>query len=82
MVLNLLPIPGASVPCERAFSRAGLIVDDLRSQLNPVKVNFLLFLQNNADLWTLTIDIELINNFELWQFDLAYWFSLLITEIF
>ena len=65
MALNLLPIPGTSVPCERAFSRAGLIVDDLRSQLNPAKVNILVFLQNNADLLTLIIDTEQINNFEL-----------------
>ena len=50
MALNLLPIPGTSVPCERAFSCAGLIADDLRSQLNSTKVNFLVFLQNNADL--------------------------------
>ena len=48
MVLNLLPISGTSVPCERAFSLAGLITDDLHSQLNPAKVNFLVFLQNNA----------------------------------
>ena len=64
MALNLQPIPGTSVPCESEFPSAGLIMDDLCSQLNPAKVNILVFLQNNADLWTLTIDIELINNFE------------------
>ena len=50
MAINLLPTPGTSVPCERAFSRAGLIVGDLRSKLNPAKVNLLVFLQNNTDL--------------------------------
>ena len=50
MALNLQPIPGTSVPYERAFSRAGLIADDLLSHLNPAKINFLVFLQNNADL--------------------------------
>ena len=50
MALNLLPILDTSVPCERAFSRTGLIVNDLHSQLNPAKVNFLVFLQNNPDL--------------------------------
>ena len=47
MALNLLSIPVTSVPCERAFSRSGLVVDDLCSH---VKKNFLVFLQNNADL--------------------------------
>lgn len=46
-VLKRLCIPATSVPCERIFSAAGLIVNDRRSLLKPEKVSKLVFLHHN-----------------------------------
>uniref|UniRef100_A0A3B3T3J7 BED-type domain-containing protein n=1 Tax=Paramormyrops kingsleyae TaxID=1676925 RepID=A0A3B3T3J7_9TELE len=41
---RILAIPATSAPSERAFSAAGLVVDKLRTQIGPKKVNDLIFL--------------------------------------
>ena len=46
----LLFIPATSVPCERMFSRAGFLLDDLRTRLKPEDVNQMIFLNCNKDL--------------------------------
>ena len=46
----LLSIPATFVPCERIFSRAGFLVDDLRSSLKSENVNQMIFLNCNKDL--------------------------------
>lgn len=40
--------PSTSVPCERLWSEAGLIVNDLRSSLDPDSVSMLTFIEHNA----------------------------------
>lgn len=39
---------GTSVPCERVFSKAGLLISDRRSRLSSNKVEMLLFLNQNT----------------------------------
>lgn len=38
---------GTSVPCERVFSKAGLLISDCRSRLTSKKEEMLLFLNQN-----------------------------------
>ena len=42
-----LVIPGTSVPAERVFSTAGLIISSIRSRLTPDHANMLIFLNKN-----------------------------------
>jgi len=45
---KLLARPSTSVPCERLFSEAGNIVNDLRSSLDADSVAMLLFIEHNV----------------------------------
>lgn len=45
---NTLCCLGTSVPCERVFSSAGLVLNDRRCRLKSEKVNMLLFLHYNS----------------------------------
>ena len=47
LVHKYLSVPAISVPSERAFSRAGHIVNDRRACLLPQNVNMLVFLAEN-----------------------------------
>ena len=44
---RLLCVPATSVPSERIFSTAGMIVNNLRSSLSPDNVDMLIFLNKN-----------------------------------
>lgn len=47
LVKKYLYVLGTSVPCERLFSKAGLLLSDRRSRLSPKKIKILLFLNIN-----------------------------------
>ena len=47
LVKRYLIVPATSVPSERVFSRAGLVLSKLRSQLGPESVNMLIVLNKN-----------------------------------
>ena len=42
-----MTVPATSVPSERVFSAAGLVVNRLRSRLSPEHVDMLFFLRKN-----------------------------------
>lgn len=46
-VLKRLNLVGTSVPCERIFSKAGLVQNEKRSRLSATKVSQLLFIASN-----------------------------------
>lgn len=47
MAQEYLCITATSVPCERIFSEAGLIITDRRSNLSPSKASALMFIKGN-----------------------------------
>ena len=47
LALKYLCIPATSVPSERIFSLAGLVVNRLRARLSPEHVDMLIFLRKN-----------------------------------
>jgi len=44
---DLLAVPATSTPCERIFSKAGIIINTKRSLLASKSANMLLFLEHN-----------------------------------
>lgn len=42
------PMVATSVPCERVFSKAGLLITDRRTRLKPNKVQQIMFLKENS----------------------------------
>ena len=42
-----LCVPATSIPSERVFSTAGLVINDRRSSLSPENVDMLIFLSQN-----------------------------------
>ena len=50
-----LCIPSISVPAERVFFTAGVIVNKLRSSLDPVNIDALIFLNQNLELLLLQL---------------------------
>jgi len=47
---KILAVPATSVPSERMFSTAGLVVSKLRASTSPELVSKILFLNKNAGL--------------------------------
>lgn len=49
---KILPVVATSVPCERLFSHAGLIANQLRNRISPAHLNMLVFLRSiGEDVW-------------------------------
>ncbi|XP_015782300.1 zinc finger BED domain-containing protein 1-like [Tetranychus urticae] len=46
LAIKYLTVPATSVPCERLFSKTGLIISEKRSKIKPEHVNNLCFLQS------------------------------------
>lgn len=44
---KILCTPATSVPSERIFSKAGIVVSDRRSRIKPKNVDMLIFLNQN-----------------------------------
>lgn len=49
LVCRRLCVVATSVPCERIFSKAGMVLTERRSRLTTDKVEKLLFLNHNLD---------------------------------
>ena len=45
---KILAMPATSVPSERVFSTAGILVSKLRNRLSPVLVDNIIFLNKNT----------------------------------
>jgi hypothetical protein len=61
---NFMAVPCTSNICERLFSRAKLVLGDLRGKMTPEHVETILFLQYNRDLWDLSTVEHIFNGQE------------------
>jgi len=62
---KLLARPSTSVPCERLWSEAGNIVNDLRTCLDPDSLSMLTFIQHNVR------ELKKIRKEFVWKSDLS-----------
>lgn len=47
LIKHYFPMVATSVPCERVFSKTGLLINDRRTRLKASKVRQLIFLKEN-----------------------------------